>query len=50
MGTSDESFRLSTQDASFLFGEAANGPLNMAMLGLFRSRINFKSLLAHMSP
>lgn len=49
MGTSDdESFRLSTQDASFIYGEAANGPLNMAMLGLFRSRIEFKSLLAHM--
>jgi len=48
MGTSDESFRLSTLDASFIYGEAANGPLNIAILGLFRSRIEFKSLLAHM--
>ncbi len=48
MSTSDESFRLSTQDASFIYGEAANGPLNMAMLGLFRSRIEFKNLLVHM--
>ena len=48
MAPSKESFRLSTQDASFLYGEAANGPLNMAMLGTFRSHIDFKSLFAHM--
>ncbi len=48
MAPSEESFKLSTQDASFLYGEAANGPLNMAMLGLFRSRIDLKSLHAHM--
>src|SRR5579864_4937903 len=43
-----QSFRLSTQDASFLYGDTSNGPLNMAMLGVFRSRIDFKSLFAHM--
>ena len=48
MAPSEESFRLSTQDAMFVYGEAANGPLNMAMLGLFRSRIDLKSLYAHM--
>ncbi|MGA7872843.1 MAG: wax ester/triacylglycerol synthase family O-acyltransferase [Candidatus Binatus sp.] len=47
MAPSKESFRLSTQDASFLYGEAANGPLNMAMLGTFRSHIDFKSLRAY---
>src|SRR5208282_353683 len=45
---SKESFRLSTQDASFLYGEAANGPLTMAMMATFRSHIEFRSLLAHM--
>ena len=35
MAPSKESFRLSTQGASFFYGEAANGPLNMAMLALF---------------
>ena len=48
MAPSEESFRLSTQDAMFVYGEAANGPLNMAMVGLFRSRIDLKSLHAHM--
>ncbi len=48
MTPATESFRLSTQDASFLYGEAGNGPLNMAMLGVFRGRIDLKSLLAHM--
>ena len=48
MARSKDSFRLSTQDASFLYGETANGPLNMAMLALFHSNIAFKTLLAHM--
>ena len=48
MAPSKESHRLSTQDSSFLYGEAANGPLNMAMLGTFRSHIEPKSLYAHM--
>ena len=48
MTPSKESFRLSTQDASFLYGEAANGPLTMAMMATFRSHIEFRSLLAHM--
>ncbi|HKN01242.1 MAG TPA: hypothetical protein VJX23_12060 [Candidatus Binataceae bacterium] len=34
MAPSKESFRLSTRDASFLNGEVANGPLNLAMLAL----------------
>ncbi len=48
MAPSKESFRLSTEDASFLYGEAANAPLNMSMLATFRSHIDFKSLFAHM--
>lgn len=48
MAPSKESFRLSTQDASFLYGDAANGPLTMGMLATFRSQIDFKSLRAHM--
>ena len=49
MAPSQESFRLNTQDASLLYGEAANAPLNMAMLALFHSRIAFKGLRAHMA-
>ena len=48
MAPSKESFRFSTQDASFLYGETANAPLNMSMLATFRSRIDFKSLFAHL--
>ena len=48
MAPSKGSFRLSTQDASFLYGEAANGPLTMGMLATFRSQIDFMSLRAHM--
>ena len=49
MSPSKESFRLSTQDACFIYGEAANGPLNMAMLATFHSNIDFNSLVAYMS-
>ena len=48
MAPSKESFRFSTQDASFLYGEAANAPLNMSMLAMFRSHIDFNSLFAHL--
>ncbi len=48
MAPTKDTLRLSTQDASFLYGEAANGPLTMAMLATFRSHIDFRSLRAHM--
>jgi diacylglycerol O-acyltransferase / wax synthase len=48
MAPSKEHFRLSTQDSTFLYGEAANAPLNMAMLGTFHSHLDFKTLFAHM--
>jgi len=35
MAPSKESFKLRTQDASFLYAEAAKGPLNLATLALF---------------
>jgi diacylglycerol O-acyltransferase / wax synthase len=47
MALSKADFRLSTQDASFLYAEAANGPLNMAMLSFFRHRVDFRTLSAH---
>ena len=43
----EESFRLSTQDASFLYGDTSNGPLTMGSLGLFHSRISLESLIAY---
>ncbi len=48
MASAKESFRLSTQDASFLYGEAANAPLTMGMLATFRGHVDFESLCTHM--
>lgn len=42
-----ESFRLSTEDASFLYVETPNAPLNMAMFALFKEPMSFKSLVKH---
>ncbi len=47
MAPSKESFRLSTQDASFLYSDTSNGPLTMGSLGLVHSRISLDSLIAY---
>jgi WS/DGAT/MGAT family acyltransferase len=39
--------RLTTQDASFLYGESESGPLHFGGLGIFDGAIDFKQLLKH---
>src|SRR5258708_22467143 len=41
------SYRLSTQDATFVYGEAQNGPLHIGSIGLFEGRIDFNAMLGH---
>jgi len=44
---SASSYRLSTQDATFIYGESQSGPLHLGSIGLFEGRIDFNGLLAH---
>jgi diacylglycerol O-acyltransferase len=39
--------RLTTQDASFLYGESESGPLHFGGLGIFQGAIDFARLLKH---
>jgi WS/DGAT/MGAT family acyltransferase len=41
------SYRLSTQDATFIYGESRNGPLHIGSIGLFEGRMDFNALLGH---
>jgi len=41
------SYRLSTQDATFIYGESRNGPLHIGSIGLFEGRIDFNAMLGH---
>jgi diacylglycerol O-acyltransferase len=41
------SYRLSTQDATFIYGESQSGPLHIGSIGLFEGRIDFNALLGH---
>src|SRR5260370_39270390 len=41
------SYRLSTQDATFVNGESHNGPLHIGSIGLFEGRIDFNAMLGH---
>jgi diacylglycerol O-acyltransferase / wax synthase len=41
------SYRLSTQDATFIYGESQNGPLHIGSIGLFEGRVDFNGLLGH---
>lgn len=40
-------YRLSTQDATFIYGESRNGPLHIGSIGLFEGRIDFNGMLGH---
>src|ERR1700688_182366 len=40
-------YRLSTQDATFIYGESRNGPLHIGSIGLFEGRIDFIAMLGH---
>jgi diacylglycerol O-acyltransferase len=41
------SYRLSTQDATFIYAESDSGPLHIGSIGLFEGEIGFDSLLRH---
>src|SRR5271170_6052928 len=41
------SYRLSTQDATFVYAESQSGPLHIGSIGLFEGRIDFNALLGH---
>src|SRR5216683_6032706 len=41
------SYRLSTQDATFIYGESKTGPLHIGSIGIFEGRIDFNGLLGH---
>jgi diacylglycerol O-acyltransferase len=40
-------YRLSTQDATFIYGESQNGPLHIGSIGIFEGRVDFNGLLGH---
>ena len=42
------SYRLSTQDATFIYGESQSGPLHIGSIGLFEGRLDFNALLGHL--
>ncbi len=44
---SPASYRLSTQDATFIYGESQSGPLHIGSIGLFEGRVDFNALLGH---
>jgi hypothetical protein len=40
-------YRLSTQDATFIYGESRNGPLHIGSIGIFQGRVDFNGMLGH---
>src|SRR5260370_27227451 len=44
---STSSYRLSTQDATFIYAESQSGPLHIGSIGLFEGRVDFNALLGH---
>src|SRR5713226_7399676 len=40
-------YRLSTQDATFIYAESQNGPLHIGSVGIFEGRVDFNGLLGH---
>jgi len=47
MFPSAASYRLSTQDATFVYAESQSGPLHIGSIGLFEGRVDFNALLGH---
>ncbi|MBE3604335.1 wax ester/triacylglycerol synthase family O-acyltransferase [bacterium] len=43
------SHRMSTQDASFIYGESHSGPLHIGSLNIFESPIDYDEILDHMA-
>ena len=44
----DSSYRLSTQDATFIYAESQNGPLHIGSIGIFEGRVDFGACVAHL--
>ncbi|HZC45361.1 MAG TPA: wax ester/triacylglycerol synthase family O-acyltransferase [Candidatus Acidoferrum sp.] len=44
---SSAAYRLSTQDATFIYAESQSGPLHIGSIGLFEGRVDFNGLLGH---
>src|SRR6266853_1060513 len=40
-------YRLSTQDATFIYGETVKEPLDIGSIGIFQGRIDFNAMLGH---
>ena len=40
-------YRLSSQDATFIYGESQSGPLHLGSIGLFEGCVDFHGLLGH---
>ena len=41
------SYRLSTQDATFIYGESQSGPLHIGSIALFEGQLDFNAMLGH---
>lgn len=47
LGGGTQSYRLSTQDATFIYAESQSGPLHIGSIGLFEGRIDFEDIRRH---
>ncbi|HUO03819.1 MAG TPA: wax ester/triacylglycerol synthase family O-acyltransferase [Candidatus Binataceae bacterium] len=46
-GKSTPAYRLSSQDASFIYADTNNGPLHLGSIAIFEGKVDFQALLAH---
>ncbi|MGH7780665.1 MAG: wax ester/triacylglycerol synthase family O-acyltransferase [Candidatus Binataceae bacterium] len=49
LGGGTQSYRLSTQDATFIYAESHSGPLHIGSIGLFEGRIDFEAIRQHVT-
>jgi len=49
LGGGTQSYRLSTQDATFIYAESHSGPLHIGSIGLFEGRIEFDDARRHVT-
>ncbi|MGC1677913.1 MAG: wax ester/triacylglycerol synthase family O-acyltransferase [Candidatus Binataceae bacterium] len=47
LGGGTQSYRLSTQDATFIYAESQSGPLHIGSIGMLEGRIDFEDILRH---
>ena len=48
LGASSTSYRLSSQDASFIYAESQSGPLHIGSISLFEGTIDYERLVRHL--